>query len=67
MTALFSKPKVPDTSAQQALIAEQDKRVQAAENETQRASAAGLAARRRRARTSLITGSEAGVMRQQLG
>ncbi len=70
MTAMFSKPKAPDTSKQQALLAEQDKALKAREQETQRRDAAALNARRGRsaARASLITGgNETGVERTTLG
>ena len=67
MTSLFSKPKMPDTSKQTALLAEQEKRVQQQETETARRQAASFSARRRRARTSLITGNETGVLRETLG
>lgn len=70
MTSMFSKPKTPDTSAQQASLAAQEKRIAAQEEETKRAAAASLNARRGRnaARSSLITGgNENGVMRSTLG
>ena len=70
MTSMFSKPKTPDTSKQQALLAEQDKALKAREQETQRRDAAALNARRGRsaARASLITGgNETGVTRTTLG
>lgn len=70
MASLLSKPKAPDTSKQQALLAEQEKRITQQENETKRRDAAALNARRGRssARASLITGgNETGVTRTQLG
>ena len=66
----MSKPKAPDTSKQQALLAEQDKALKEREAETQRKDAASMNARRGRsaARASLITGgNEAGVARTTLG
>ena len=66
MTSMF-KPKVPDTSAQQALLAEQESRIKQAETETARRSSASAQARRKRATTSLITGSETGTLRKTLG
>lgn len=70
MDSLFSAPKKPDTSAQQALLAKQDAELKQREQETQRRDAASLNARRGRsaARASLITGgNETGVLRQTLG
>jgi hypothetical protein len=69
MTTLFEKPKAPDNSKQQALLAEQDSRLQQQEAETRRRDAASLAARRGRnaSRSSLITGGETGVARETLG
>ena len=70
MGSILSKPKAPDTSKQEALLAEQDKALKAREAETQRRDAAALNARRGRsaARASLITdGNEAGVTRTTLG
>lgn len=69
MTQMFSKPKTPDTSRQQALLAEQDKRLAQQEEETKRKDAASTNARRARAagRGSLITGAETGVKREVLG
>lgn len=67
MTTLFSKPKVPDTSAQQAAIAKREELLEAQETETKRREASAISARRRRARSSLITGDETGVLRQTLG
>lgn len=70
VSALMPKPKTPDTSRQQALLAEQEKRIQQQEQETKRRDAASLNARRGRsaARSSLITGgNEQGVLRNTLG
>lgn len=70
MTGLFSKPKQPDTSKQEALLAQQDKALKQRELQTQQADAASLRARRGRsaARSSLITGgNEVGVTRSTLG
>ena len=67
MASMFSKPKVPDTSAQTALLAEQDAKLKQREQETLRKDAAQMNARRSRSRSSLITGSETGVMRNTLG
>ena len=70
MTTLFSKPKTPDTSRQEALLAEQDKALKQREEETKRRDTAAMNARRGRAsaRASLITGgNETGVLRQNLG
>lgn len=67
---MFSKPKTPDTSKQQALLVEQDKALKQQEAETKRRDAASLNARRGRsnARSSLITGgNEQGVLRTTLG
>lgn len=61
---LAPKPKTPDTSAQEARLAEQEKRIAAQEAETKKKDAASMAARRGRnaARASLITGgNETGV------
>lgn len=69
MGSILSKPKVPDTSAQQKLIAEQDAALKQKENETKRREAASMSARRARSssRASLITSSEQGVLRNNLG
>lgn len=70
MGSILAKPKTPDTSKQQALLAEQDAALKQREEETKRRDAAALNARRGRssARASLITGgSETGVMRSTLG
>ena len=69
MTSLFSKPKAPDTSKQQALLDAQDKELKARELQTAQANAASMRARRARSssRASLITGSETGVARTTLG
>lgn len=69
MGSVLSKPKAPDTSKQQALLAEQEKRIKQQEDETKRRDAAAANARRARAsgRASLITGAETGVARTQLG
>jgi hypothetical protein len=70
MGSILSKPKTPDTSKQQALLAEQDAALKQREQETQRRDAAALNARRGRsaARQSLITGgNETGVTRTTLG
>ena len=61
---LAPKPKMPDTSAQQKALAEQEARITAQETETKRKDAAAMNARRGRAaaRSSLITGgNETGV------
>lgn len=70
MGGILSKPKAPDTSRQQALLAEQEKAQAQREQETQRREAASMRARRGRsaARQSLITGgNETGVERTTLG
>lgn len=69
MTSVLSKPKAPDTSKQQAALAEQEKRIQAQEEETKRRESASMQARRARSsgRASLVTGAETGVVREQLG
>ena len=69
MGSILSKPKAPDTSAQQKLLAEQEARVKQQETETKRREAASQQARRARAsgRASLITGGETGVGRETLG
>ena len=67
MASILSKPKVPDTSKQQALLAEQEKRIVQQETESKRKAASSLQARRKRISTSLITGGETGVLRDTLG
>jgi hypothetical protein len=69
MTTLFTKPKTPDTSKQQALLAAQDAALKQQENDTARRNASALNARKSRnsQRASLITGGETGVLRQNLG
>lgn len=70
MGGMLSKPKAPDTSKQQALLADQEKKVAQQEAETKRRDAAAMNARRGRssARSSLITGgNETGVLRNTLG
>jgi len=68
MGAMFSKPKMPDTSAQTALLAKQEADVAARETQTAKRQAAAMQARKGRSASSLITGgNEAGVMRQTLG
>lgn len=68
MSSMFSKPKMPDTSAQSALLAKQDAELKARESETAKRQAASMQARRGRAAASLITGgNETGVMRSTLG
>lgn len=70
MGSILSKPKAPDTSKQEALLAEQDKALKARELQTQQSQAASMNARRGRnsARASLITGgNESGVTRITLG
>lgn len=60
---LAPKPKMPDTSAQQKSLAEQEARIKAQELQTKQKDAAALAARRGRsaARSSLLTSGETGV------
>jgi len=69
MTAMFSKPKKPDTSRQTALLVEQEKKIAREESETKRREASASNARRARSsgRASLITGGETGVNREVLG
>ncbi len=69
MGSVLSKPKAPDTSRQQALLAEQEDRIKQQEEETRKRDAASQNARRARSsgRASLITGSETGVKRETLG
>lgn len=70
MTSILSKPKLPDTSKQEAALAAQEKATLQREEETKRRDAASLNARRGRtaARSSLITGgNEVGVKRDTLG
>lgn len=63
------KAVVPDTSKQDAALAKQEDLIKQQEDETKRRDAASLAARRARtgSRSSLITGSETGVLRETLG
>lgn len=70
MGGIMSKPKAPDNSKQEALLAKQDAELKAREDETKRRDAAAMNARRGRtaARASLITGgNETGVTRTTLG
>jgi hypothetical protein len=70
MTTLFSKPKTPDTSKQEALMASQDAELRARELQTAQADAATKRAKRAQGsrRASLITGAETGVQaRETLG
>lgn len=67
MATMFSKPKAPDTSKQQALLAEQEKRITQQENETKKRQAAALRARQAGKRNPLITGGEVGVLKDTLG
>ncbi len=70
MASVLSKPKAPDTSAQQARLAEQDAALKQREQQTQQQAAAAMRAKRGRsaARASLITGgNETGVTRPTLG
>lgn len=68
MGAVFSKPKMPDTSAQTALLAKQDAELKARESETAKRQAASMQARKGRKAASLITGgNETGVTRTTLG
>lgn len=67
MASLLSKPKQPDSSRQQALLAEQEKKMTAQELETKRKQAASLKARNSGKKSSLITGSETGVLKTTLG
>lgn len=67
---LMPKPKTPDTSKQEALLAKQDAAVTAQEQQNKQREAAALNARKGRAsaRSSLITGgNETGVTRNTLG
>lgn len=68
---MFSKPKAPDTSKQEALLAKQELDIKQREDDTKRRDAAAQNARRGRAtaRSSLITGgNEVGVVsRETLG
>lgn len=75
-SALIPKPKKQDTSRQDALLAQQEQRTQQAEariaaqeQATKEQQAATSRARRGRVagRASLITGTETGVTRKQLG
>jgi hypothetical protein len=69
MGGMFSKPKAPDTSRQEAALAAQDLKIKQQEEETKKRDAAAMNARRARtsARQSLLTGDETGVGRQTLG
>lgn len=66
-SALMPKPKKPDTSKQEALLAQQEQRISQQETETKRRETASMNARQRRARSSLIKGAETGVLRENLG
>lgn len=67
MASLFSKPKMPDTSAQEKRLAEQDAKLKMQEDEQQAREAAMSRSRGRGARrSSLLTGPETG-MRETLG
>ncbi len=63
MASMLSKPKAPDTSKQQTMLAEQEARTRQQEEETKRRDAAQAQARRARTsgRASLITSGETGV------
>lgn len=63
MASMLSKPKAPDTSKQQAMLAEQEARTRQQEEETKRREASMAQARRARTsgRASLLTGAETGV------
>ena len=70
MGSILSKPKAPDTSKQEALLAKQESDVKQREQQTAQRDAAALNARKGRsnARSSLITGgNEVGVTRTTLG
>ena len=68
MGSVFSKPKMPDTSAQTALLAKQEAELKARESETAKRQAAAMRARKGRRAASLITGNnETGVTRTTLG
>ena len=69
MTSLFSKPKAPDTSKQEALLASQDAAVKQREADAKRKDAMQAQGRKaaRSGRASLITGAETGVLRTTLG
>lgn len=58
---------MPDTSKQQALLADQDKALKAQELATQQKQAAALKAKKLSAKSSLLTGGEAGVLKETLG
>jgi hypothetical protein len=66
MVAGFSKPKMPDTSAQERALAEQEARLKAeedaaAEEERKKKAAATSARRGQSGGTSLLTGFDTGV------
>jgi hypothetical protein len=70
MASMLSKPKMPDTSRQEAALAKQEAATAAQEQLSKQRDAAALNARKGRtaARTSLITGgNETGVQRTTLG
>jgi hypothetical protein len=69
MSSIFSKPKVPDTSKQEAALVDQEKRVASEEEASKKKQAATMQARRARSsgQASLITGAETGVTRTTLG
>lgn len=64
---MFSKPKMPNTSKQEALLAEQEKKIAQQENETKKKQAAALKAKGLSKKSSLLTGSETGVLKETLG
>jgi len=67
MGSLFSKPKMPDTSAQEKRMAEQDARLKEQEDEQKRREASMQTARGRNSRRSiLLSGPETGL-RESLG
>jgi len=71
MTSMFSKPKMPDTSAQEKQIKDQNAKLAAQEEEQRTKEAAKLRARQGRAGTgaggnTLLTGLETGL-RDTLG
>lgn len=71
MTSMFSKPKMPDTSAQTKQIKDQEAKLAAQEEEQRTKDAAKLRARQGRAGTgaggnTLLTGLETGL-RDTLG
>lgn len=70
MGSIFSKPKAPDTSKQEAALAAQEARISQQEKDAAAKQAASLKARRAKiagGKASLITGDETGVLRTTLG